>query len=60
MRPDGRRPDELRPVRFDVDFIPSARGSVLVSQGRTRVICTASIEDRLKFQLKLQNPMKLQ
>jgi len=45
MRPDGRRPDELRPVTFDVDFIPSARGSVLVSQGRTRVICTASIEE---------------
>jgi ribonuclease PH len=32
-------------VLFDVDFIPSARGSVLVSQGRTRVICTASVEE---------------
>jgi ribonuclease PH len=45
MRPDGRRPDELRPVVFDVDFIRSARGSVLVSQGATRVICTASVEE---------------
>ena len=42
MRPDGRRPDELRPVSFEVDFIRSAKGSVLVTQGGTRVICTAS------------------
>ena len=47
-RPGGERcvltaaaPDELRPVTFDVDFIRSAKGSVLVTQGGTRVICTA-------------------
>ena len=45
MRPDGRRPDELRPLDFNVDFITSAHGSVLVSAGRTRVICTAMVED---------------
>lgn len=45
MRPDGRRPDELRPLRFDVDFVPSATGSVLVSAGRTRVLCTALVEE---------------
>jgi ribonuclease PH len=45
MRPDGRRPDELRPVSFEVDFIRSAKGSVLVTQGGTRVICTASVEE---------------
>ncbi len=45
MRPDGRRADELRPLGLEVDFIPSADGSVLVAAGRTRVICTAMIEE---------------
>ncbi|HEX4997989.1 MAG TPA: ribonuclease PH [Terriglobia bacterium] len=45
MRVDGRQPDQLRPVRVTVDFIPSAEGSVLIEVGRTRVICTASVED---------------
>jgi len=41
-RPDGRAPDELRPVEFITDFVRSATGSVLIEQGETRVICTAS------------------
>ena len=45
MRADGRRPDELRPLTFEVDFIPSASGSVLVTSGSTRVICTAMVEE---------------
>ena len=45
MRPDGRSASELRPLRFDVDFIPSAHGSVLVAAGSTRVICTAMVEE---------------
>lgn len=40
-RHDGRRADELRSVTIEVDFIPSASGSCLISFGRTRVICTA-------------------
>ena len=44
MRPDGRRPDELRPVTFERDFTTMADGSTLVSFGETRVLCTASIE----------------
>jgi ribonuclease PH len=44
-RSDGRRPDEPRPLRFDRDFIDSAPGSCLVTCGRTRVICTAIVED---------------
>jgi ribonuclease PH len=44
-RADGRAADELRPLAFEVDFIPSATGSVLASAGATRVICTATIED---------------
>jgi ribonuclease PH len=41
-RPDGRANDELRPVNFITDFVRSATGSVLIEQGQTRVICTAS------------------
>jgi len=42
---DGRLPDELRPVTFERDFTDMSAGSVLVSFGRTRVLCTASVED---------------
>ncbi len=45
MRADGRQPDELRPVRFERDFTAHAAGSVLVSFGGTRVLCTASIDE---------------
>jgi ribonuclease PH len=44
-RPDGRAPDELRPFSFERDFTEMAGGSCLVSFGRTRVLCTASIDD---------------
>ena len=44
-RPDGRAADELRPLTFERDFTEMADGSVLVSFGRTRVLCTASIDD---------------
>ncbi|MET0149179.1 MAG: ribonuclease PH, partial [Acidimicrobiales bacterium] len=44
-RADGRLPDELRPVSFERDFTDMSAGSVLVTFGRTRVLCTASIED---------------
>ena len=44
-RPDGRANDELRPVTFVHDFVRSATGSVLIEQGNTRVICTASVLD---------------
>jgi ribonuclease PH len=44
-REDGRRPDQLRPLTLDVDFLEQPHGSVLLSQGRTRVLCTATIQD---------------
>lgn len=44
-RPDGRTPDQLRPVSFHRDFTEMAAGSVLVTFGRTRVLCTASIDE---------------
>lgn len=44
-RPDGRTPDQLRPLNFERDFTEMSAGSVLVSFGRTRVLCTASIDE---------------
>lgn len=45
QRPDGRREDQLRPVRVHPGYISSALGSCLIEMGRTRVICTATPED---------------
>jgi ribonuclease PH len=44
-RADGRRPDQLRPLDLDVDFLEQPHGVVLYSQGKTRVLCTASVQD---------------
>ena len=45
MRPNGRAPDELRPIRITRGFTRHAEGSVLVEFGETRVLVTASVED---------------
>ncbi len=45
MRNDGRGPDQLRPVKITPDYISTAEGSVLIEIGKTRVICTASVDD---------------
>jgi ribonuclease PH len=47
MRPDGRTPEQLRPVRITPDFNRYAEGSVLVEFGETKVICTASLEQKV-------------
>ena len=47
MRPSGRAKDELRPVCFRRGFTKHAEGSVLVEFGDTRVLCTATVEDRV-------------
>lgn len=44
-RPDGRAADQLRPISFERDYTEMAAGSVLVSFGKTRVLCTASIDE---------------
>jgi ribonuclease PH len=44
-RPDGREPHQLRPLSFERDYTEMAAGSVLVKFGRTRVLCTASIDE---------------
>ncbi len=54
MRPDGRKNNEIRGVKVHRNFIGAAEGSVLISMGNTRVICTASIEDRVPLFLKDQ------
>ena len=51
-RKDGRGNDELRPVRFNRAYTEHAEGSVLVEFGRTRVLCTASVEERVPAFLK--------
>ena len=47
VRPSGRAPDQLRPVRIERGFTRHAEGSVLVSFGDTRVLCTASIDNKV-------------
>lgn len=44
-RPSGRASDQLRSVRFTVDYLRHAEGSVLIEMGDTRVLCAASIQD---------------
>jgi len=44
-RNDGRRPNELRPIELLPDYLEQPHGSVLFSQGKTRVLCTASIQE---------------
>src|SRR5499426_763114 len=51
-RPSGRRPDQLRPVSIIRDFLVHPEGSVLVEFGDTKVICTASVEDKVPPFLK--------
>ena len=47
MRPSGRAPDQMRSLKFEPGFTRHAEGSCLVSFGDTRVLCTASVEDRV-------------
>jgi ribonuclease PH len=52
IRSDGRRPDELRPVTIEPGFLKYAEGSVLISAGNTRLICAASVEERVPAWMK--------
>jgi ribonuclease PH len=45
VRADGRRGDELRPLELHVDYLEQPQGSALISLGRTRVLCTASVDE---------------
>jgi len=52
VRSDGRSPDQIRPVKITPDFISQAEGSVLIELGKTRVICTATVDDGVPAFLK--------
>ncbi len=52
MRPSGRKPDELRQIEITRNYTKHAEGSVLVCFGDTKVICTATIEDKVPRFLK--------
>ncbi len=47
MRSDGRQPNKVRPIKITRNFIKYAEGSVLIEAGLTKIICTASVEDRV-------------
>lgn len=52
MRTDGRTPEQLRPVKLTTGYIKYPEGSVLIEWGNTKVICNASVEDRVPPFLK--------
>ena len=52
IRPSGRAPDELRSIRFTRNYIKHAEGSVLTEFGDTKVLCTASVEERVPLFIK--------
>jgi ribonuclease PH len=54
VRTDGRAIDEMRAVRITPGYLPYAEGSVLIEMGQTRIICSASLEDRVPFFLRNQ------
>ncbi len=54
MRTDGRKNDEIREIKITRNFIRTAEGSVLISMGNTRIVCTATIEDKVPPFLKDQ------
>jgi len=47
QRADGRKPDEIRKVNIRRDYLPHAEGSALIEMGDTRVICTATVEEKV-------------
>src|SRR6266496_1492898 len=54
QRSDGRGPDEIRPLNFELNVAPHASGSVLVAMGNTRVICAVTIEESVPRWMKEQ------
>ena len=56
FRIDGRHADELRETRITPHYVVHAEGSVLIEAGLTRVICTASVEDRVPPFLRARAP----
>lgn len=55
MRPDGRKVDELRAVSLALDYVVYPEGSVLISQGNTRILCNVSVEEGVPRWMLSQN-----
>ncbi len=55
VRPDGRQPNQLRPIRFQNHIAPYATGSTLIEWGNTRVICGVTVEETVPRWMKEQN-----
>ena len=53
---EGRRPNELRPLEIEIDYLEQPHGAVLWSQGKTKVLCTASIEEGVPRWLRNSGP----
>ncbi len=52
IRPDGREPDQIRELKIERPYLMHAEGSVLLEMGKTRVVCSASVEERVPPFLK--------
>ena len=52
MRIDGRDADEMRPVRVDRGFLKHAEGSLFIEVGETKVLCTATVEEKVPVFLR--------
>ena len=52
VRTDGRAPEELRPVRITAGYLSYAEGSVLIEMGQTRLVCAASVEEKVPPHLR--------
>jgi ribonuclease PH len=55
MRHDGRKPDQLRDLDVQLDYIEYPEGSVLFSMGKTRVLCNVTIDERVPRWMQVQN-----
>lgn len=55
MRFEDRRPDQLRPIRVERNFTKATAGSILISAGRTTILCTASIDENLPKWMSAQS-----
>src|SRR5437660_8435332 len=53
-RSDGRRPDELRPLTIEPDYVENPHGSALITQGKTKVLCTAMVQEEVPRWLRNQ------
>ena len=54
MRESGRRPDQLRALTFEPDYLENPHGSALITQGRTKVLCTAMVQEEVPRWLRNQ------